>query len=242
MKRRVNVIAAVASLCLAACVFAAEPWKSKDYEKWTSRDVERILSSSPWAHLIGAPRTPYTNGDIPDAGASARVSSGKPASGTDPLHAGDSSEENGFILRWNSSITIRRALYRQAVLKGTDPEAAKESYLGEADTDDYELVLISAAETILPWDDTRTLKQEAYLEFDPSKARVSPAAAKVQEMVDAHGHRGFAFWFPKRLEGGAPAIPEGTTNVVFHMHIGPTNLFTAFKPAEMIGADGPDVQ
>lgn len=235
MRRRETVLVAAFLASVAACVFAAEPWKSKDYEKWTSKEVEKILNDSPWAHQMTSPHAPHEGGAVAEAGGS--------TTGNDPLHAQDSTSrtENGFILRWNSSNTVRRALYRQAVLKGTDPAAAKESYLDEADTDDYQLVLISAAKTILPWNDTQPIKQEAYLEFEPSKTRVSPATAKVEEMVDARGHRGFAFWFPKQTDGKA-TIPEGTVSVVFHMHIGSSTLVAAFKPGEMIGADGPDVQ
>ena len=34
-----------------ACVMillAAEPWKSKDYTQWSSEDINKILTDSPW--------------------------------------------------------------------------------------------------------------------------------------------------------------------------------------------------
>lgn len=240
MKRQSLLIAAACLTCLAACVFAAEPWKSKDYEKWSSKEVEQILNNSPWAKLISAPRSPYLNGDGLETGASVRIGS-SPNSGNGPLPDDSGTRmQNGFILRWNSSLTVRRALYRQAVLKGADPAAASQAYLDDR-PDDLELVMINAAETLLPPNDTPTLMEEAYLEFQPSKIRLSPTTAKVSEMVDAHGHRGYVFSFPKQRQDGKSIIPDGTTSVVFHMHIGPVILMTAFKPVEMIGAEGPDV-
>jgi hypothetical protein len=240
MKRRICVIAAAMAVCVSACLAATEPWKSKDYEKWSSKEVERILNDSPWAKLISAPRSPYLNGDSPETGASARIGGSTDNAGSALPDGSGTRMKNGFILRWNSSLTIRRALYRQAVLKGSDPAAASQAYLDER-PDDLDLVMINAAESLLPPNDAPTLMDDAYIEFQPSKIRVSPSAASVSEMVDARGHRGYVFSFPKKSQDGKSIIPDGTMNIVFRMHIGPVILITAFKPAEMIGADGPDL-
>ena len=240
MKRRICPIAAAVLLCVSVCLSAAEPWKSKDYEKWSSKEVEQILNNSPWAKLISAPRSPYLNGDAPETDASIRIG-GSQNSGNGPLPQDETGKtQNAFILRWNSSLTIRRALYRQAILKGSDADAATQAYLQDL-PDDLELVMINAAESLLPPSDTPRLVEQTYLEFEPSKVRVSPTTARVSEIVDARGHRGYVFWFPKQRTDGKPIIPDETTSVVFHMNIGPVILVTAFKPAEMIGAEGPDV-
>ena len=47
---------------LAICVFATEPWKNADYEKWSAKDVDRILNNSPWAKQITIPYSSYLNG------------------------------------------------------------------------------------------------------------------------------------------------------------------------------------
>jgi hypothetical protein len=39
---------------LAAALYAADPWKEKPASEWSDKDVQRVLSSSPWSKQVTA--------------------------------------------------------------------------------------------------------------------------------------------------------------------------------------------
>jgi len=50
MKRVTLVI--LAAVLLVSVAYADDVWKSKPYQQWELKDVQRILADSPWAHVV----------------------------------------------------------------------------------------------------------------------------------------------------------------------------------------------
>ena len=50
---KAKVWCAVAAIVLVASLAAADdPWKDAAYEKWTDKDVQKILKASPWGREV----------------------------------------------------------------------------------------------------------------------------------------------------------------------------------------------
>jgi len=234
---RKAILAVSAFALLAVCVWATEPWKNADFEKWSAKDVDKILNESPWAKQITVPYTPYLNGDSPETDQRVKIGSGR-----DPSGAADSQiyRPNGtFTLRWNSALTLRRALYRDAVLRGLGTDYASQRYLIN-DEENMDLVLIPSGQTLLPPTEAISLRRETYLELKPSGKKINAVVAETRAWVDARDNRGYFFAFPQRQKDGTPTIPKDVTEIVFFTQVGVRKFEAKFKVAEMMMAEGPD--
>ncbi len=184
------VLMAGAFALLAVCAWASDPWKNSDYEKWSAKDVDRILNNSPWAKSITIPYSPYLNGDRRETGEQVRI-----GSGADPSGVADSQiyQPSGtFILRWNSALTLRRALYRDAVLRGVPTDDASQKYLIN-DEEHIDLMMIPTGQTHLPPVDGSNLRGETYLELRPSGKKIYAVIAEVRAWVDARDSSRISF-------------------------------------------------
>jgi hypothetical protein len=234
--RRKIALAAGAVACLAVCVFASEPWKNADYEKWSAKDVDRILNNSPWAKQITIPYSPYLNGDSPETDQQIKIGKAGDPSGADSqlYHASGT-----FTLRWNSALTLRRALYREAVLKGLGTDYASQRYLIN-DEENIDLVMIPTGQTLLPPTEATGLRRETYLELKPSGRKIYAVIAETRMWVDARDSRGYFFAFPQRLKDETPSIPKDTTEISFFAQLGVRKFEAKFKVAEMMMGEGAD--
>jgi hypothetical protein len=237
MFRRKAVFVAGAFALLAVCVWATDPWKNADYEKWTSKDVEKILNSSPWAKTIQVPYYPYSNGDSRETDERIRI-----GSASNPNGVGDSqlnAPEGTFILRWNSALTVRHALYREAVLHGMATDYATGRFLIN-DEENIQLALVPTGQTMLPPTESPSLIRETYLQLQPSGRKILAVNAESRSEVDAQGHRGYIFYFAQRMGDGTLNIPKDATEIDFFTQVGVRRFEAKFRPAEMVGAEGVD--
>jgi hypothetical protein len=235
LKRKI-ILAAGAIACLAVCVWATEPWKNADFEKWSAKDVDRILNNSPWAKQITIPYSPYLNGDSPETDQQMKIGKAGDPGGADAqtYHASGT-----FTLRWNSALTLRRALYREAVLKGMGTDDASQRYLIN-DEENVDLVLIPTGQTLLPPTEAISLRRETYLELKPSGRKIYAVIAETRMWVDARDSRGYFFAFPQRMKDGAPSIPKDATEISFFTQVGVRKFEAKFKVAEMMMGEGAD--
>ena len=234
---RKAILAVTAFALLGICVWASEPWKNADFEKWSAKDVDKSLNESPWAKQITIPYTPYLNGDSPETDQRIKIGSGR-----DPSRVADSQiyRANGtFTLRWNSALTLRRALYREAVLRGLDTDYASQRYLIN-DEENMDLVLIPTGQTFLPPTESVSLRRETYLELKPSGKKIYAVIAETRAWVDARDNRGYFFAFPQRQKDGTPTIAKDVTEIVFFTQVGVRKFEAKFKVAEMMMGEGAD--
>jgi hypothetical protein len=237
MFRRKATVVVGALAVLAACVSANDPWKNADYEKWTSKEVEKILNNSPWAKGIQVPYYPYLNGDRAESDQHAKI-----GSASDPSGVADSqlySPEGTFVLRWNTALTVRRALYREAVLHGEPDDYAARRYLIN-DEENIELTLIPTGQTLLPPVEPPSLIRETYLRLQPSGRKIPAINAESRSQVDARGSKGYIFYFPQKMADGTFYISRDITEIDFVSEVGVRRFEAKFRPAEMVGVGGAD--
>src|SRR5262249_1553193 len=164
---------------LMAWAWAGQPWKQKKPENWDKHDVDQILRGSPWAQVITVAASPFAfNGDRQETGKGTQIGSVIRDPGKDPLDVGSAdartwNPEGGFVLRWESSLTIRRALSRKAALQGSKTAASSEEELA-TEPDDYELVMVAESVVRLPDSDANTLASHTYLQGKLSGDQVHP--------------------------------------------------------------------
>ena len=134
-----------AAALLASPLWAAEVWDSKPFEEWTSKDLQKVVSNSPWARQTRALLTGTSAGARDRAGigdATSDTPGGRAArgansaGGAERLGASPSdfdptaqSAQAGIpvIVRWQSALPLRQAQMRAKFGKeaATSPEAQK---------------------------------------------------------------------------------------------------------------------
>ncbi len=119
-------------MCLALGAAAAmarpsgssRPWESKPISEWSERDVQSILTASPWAHaVIVHTAQPFTRDSRPWEPNGA---------GEDRGDWGDKHPTHQYLIRWDSAEPIqealRRARQRGPVYTPLSPETAERYY------------------------------------------------------------------------------------------------------------------
>jgi len=124
MKRATLVVLAVVLLVSAA--FADDVWKSKPYQQWDLKDVQKILADSPWAHVVHVTASWRKPGDktIPlEPGGSApgnygtqgsSIPGGAGAGASDPIAPSASSMPGGPSSANSGSLAQNQAIMNSA--------------------------------------------------------------------------------------------------------------------------------
>jgi hypothetical protein len=147
-----------ASAACALALFAADFWKTKDSSVWTSEEINKLLSDSPWARAKTVqpeqsqrPRTmgrrgggfgypgggyPGGGGGYPGGGGGYPGGGGGGGSYPGGSNGGDASQAGpmNLTIRWDSALPVQQALMRQ----GAGP--ADELKAATAATDKYYVV------------------------------------------------------------------------------------------------------
>ena len=110
---------AISGVWLLACAVlaAANFWEEKEFTDWSDKDVERMMSNSPWAKRLTV-AFPFTPRATPDSGRGG----GRGGGGT-PFGRG--SPQSRLIIQWRSALPMRQALLRTQIGQGgtVGPEA-----------------------------------------------------------------------------------------------------------------------
>jgi hypothetical protein len=132
-------------LTLAVCLWAADAWQSKPFTDWSDKDVQRLLSSSPWAKEVnialgggggggsskggGKRGGGGGGGDMGGSGdAMSNVgNAGGSRSGTQEVGGLGGTPSLMLVIRWQSALPVRQAIAKQKYGSeaGTSPEAKK---------------------------------------------------------------------------------------------------------------------
>lgn len=121
----------LAAILLAFGLYAADPWQSKPFMEWSDKDVNKILTNSPWARAVsvsvGSPTMPGGRGDPSGADETLRRPSGGDLEGPGggPPGGNVASREPGtrtelaatpslqLTIRWQSALPVKQALARR---------------------------------------------------------------------------------------------------------------------------------
>jgi len=144
----------LAPILFAFCLFAADPWQSKPFTEWSEKDINKILTNSPWSRVVsvelrgslasptdrlgrermGDPtgNRPATMG--PTTGPGVMVPSPNPGDANRPGGAADNTGQLGgeghslvLTVRWQSALAVKQALMRRkyGAEAATSPDAKK---------------------------------------------------------------------------------------------------------------------
>jgi hypothetical protein len=240
-------------LMSASLLWAGDkPWNGKPYQNWDAKDIQKILTHSPWIATTSVRRSWHpsqTNTGIQAvqqeiAGAVRTRPSGiaipgapNTNSGATPRGSRELMQQLNVYLYWYSSRVIRAACTREAVLHGKMDQSAVEK-LTDAPQAEYQIVL--RMDDLAPFIEKgeNFYKQNAFLEMRRRKLKLPPS--KVQFERTGTTSEDVVFFFPKTADG-APTIASDETDVVFSCKIADQTVHADFKPKKMLDQFGPDL-
>ncbi len=227
------------------------PWMSKPYDAWNDRDIQSIMTESPWVQMTTIGRTwlPVSEKDVPpqqliSGGIRSWPKDAPNLSGDSPAvmvresEASQRGELNVYVY-WVSSRVMRAASARQSVLHGEINESDVEPYV-RASLDEYALALSMADMTPFLGNDEKFFQRQAFLEMRSRERELSPSHVVYQR--DAKGNlKQVVFFFPKKTSSGEPTIRPDEKDVEFKCRIGDSTLHVGFNPQKMTDQAGPDL-
>jgi hypothetical protein len=240
-------------VCTSVLWADSEPWKSKPYEAWDAKDIQTIMTESPWVRKTSirhswstvsqkeknAALDPLIDGGVRE------TPNASGATQTNPNATVRSSEESTQQLivdvnvYWDSSRVMRAASARQRVLHGEIKDSEVEPY-AHAPQEEYQLVLSMGDMTPFMQSDEKFYQANSFLEMKRSKLKLSPSHVVYQK--DSHGIlKQVVFFFPKKTSGGQPTIGSDETDVEFNCKVADSKLRVDFKTSKMADQSGPDL-
>lgn len=219
---------------------ADKPWKAKTYQQWDEKDLQAILSDSPWVRVTPIQRTwlPVSEKDVAGDPQIAGGVRQMPAAGTSQgaARAGEESERQlNVLVFWQSSRVMRAATAREAVLHGKQVDV--DQYVAQPQTE-YQLVLRMADMTPFTQHDEKFFQDNAFLQTKKNKDKIPPSHVTFEK--NAKGSiQDAIFFFPKTTSSGAPTIANDEKEVQFSCKIADQTVRVGFKPQEMVDSQGP---
>lgn len=262
--RRITM-AGLAVLIVATLAWATDAWK-KPYQQWDKKDVQKILSDSPWAKVVrvsaswasnnsemlppqqqpqGGGQPPSASGGggggRPGMGGGGGAASGPPSGGMQGGGGMQSSEtpQAPFAVRWVSSQTMREALVRNAELNGQMSESQGQSQLGQQPPA-YQIMITGPDMFPFQQSTEEGVKNAAYLQVKKSKQKIQPEKVEFQKSPDGSKVSTVIIEFPKTV-GGQPTIAPDAKGGEFSISLGKTKIQTSFDFSKMEGAQGRDL-
>lgn len=242
-----------AVVLVSAIVWADnKPWRTKPYDAWTDKDIQSVMTGSPWVERTTIRHTwtaasqteknaaldPLINGGRREHPSASGMTETNPEA---TVRSGDDSTQElivGVNVYWDSSRVMRAASARQMVFHGDMKDSEVEQYV-RAPQEEYQIVLSMGDMTPFMQSDEKFFQASSSLEMKRSKLKLSPSHVVYQK--DSHGFlRQVAFFFPKKI-GSDPTIGSNETDVEFKCKIADSTIHVDFKPRKMKDQAGPDL-
>jgi hypothetical protein len=233
-----------ATLLAAVATCASDAWKDKDFQNWDLKDVQKILSDSPWSKKLQtgggpSPRMGGMRGGGTGMGPAGGGSAPPSSSGSSPGDAGGPapSRQLNLTITWCSSRTIREATAREKELEGTPADVARKDL--EAEPSAYEIAVSGPDLTALDknMDD---LKEHSYLMSKTTKEKLTPVTVALLREKGKVLPPAVVFSFAKTTGSGEPAIAKNEKNVEFFTQAGATPVKVQFDLSKMMDKLGAD--
>lgn len=216
-------------------------WKAKPYQQWNEKELEAILTDSPWVRITPIRRSwrPDSQQDIaPQERSSGGLRGQAPATSpatTAPGGAGEDTQEMNVQIYWQSSRVMRAATARQAVLHGETVDV--DEYASQPQ-DEYQIVVRMQDMTPFQQHDEKFFQDNAFLQMKKGKDQISPT-----HVVYEKNSKGLVadviFFFPKTNSSGAPTVSADESDVQFSCKIADTTVRVGFKLRDMVDQSGP---
>ncbi len=256
--RLVAAIVTLAACTLTlACVAAAasSDWRDKDPRSWDQKDVQKILSDSPWSKQLSLGMAP--DGSLSQSAPAAVSTPGSESSGgglggakmgagggpgprdNGPTGAsGDFAPVAKFSVRWNSSRTIRQALLREKELTGAPVDQARKDL--NAKYEAYQISITGPDLRAFVKEGAANLRAHSYLMLKSTKQQIAPSNIIIQAREDGT-LVAVLFEFPRTTAAGEPSIAPAEKSVEFAAKVGNLPLKVAFDISKMSTKDGVDL-
>jgi hypothetical protein len=236
-----------ATLLAAAATCASDAWKDKDFQNWDLKDVQKILSDSPWSKKLqtGGGPSPRAGGmrgggagpGMTQAGGVSGTPSSSASRGDGGASAPNSTQQPDLTITWYSSRTIREATAREKELEGTSAEDARKDLSAESTA--YE-VAVSGRDLGALGTDVERLKEHSYLMSKMTKEKLTPENVAIQREKGKVLPTAIIFRFAKTSASGEPAIGKNEKGVVFFTQAGGTDVKVTFDLSKMMDKLGAD--
>ena len=239
---RSKPLALLLALLLGATLLWAgdKPWKDKPYQQWNEKELQAILTDSPWARITSIQRSwlPGPERDIaPQERSSGGVKGQTPAKSpaTAPVGAGEDMQEMNVQVYWQSSRVMRAATAREAVLHGEKVNV--DEYTSQPQGE-YQIVVRMQDMTPFRQHDEKFFQGNAFLQTKKGKDKISPTHV-VYEKNSMGLVQDAIFFFSKTTSSGAPTVSADETEVQFSCKIADSTMRVGFKPRDMVDQSGP---
>ena len=219
-----------------------KPWKAKPYQQWNEKEVESILTDSPWVRITPilrswrpASETEFKPQQRSIGGARGQTTTTATAPTTAPDGTGEDSQEMNVQIYWQSSRVMRAATARQAVLHGEKVDVEK--YVSEPQGE-YQIIVRMQDMTPFRQRDEKFFQDNAFLQTKKAKDKISPTRV-VYEKNSTGLVEDAVFFFPKTTSSGAPTVSADETDVQFSCKIADTTVRVGFRLRDMVDQSGP---
>ena len=219
MGRRFLAISGVWLLAFAV-VGAADFWEEKAFTEWSDKDLEKMMSNSPWAKRL----TVVFRGP-PREGGGASIAGGN-AGGFGGGGRGGSDGQSRLVIQWRSALPVRQALVRERIGEGGTVEPEAQALLSQRVPGYYVVV------TGLPLQFGR-LTPEALMAEARLERKGKPPIVPVQANPQRDG-RSLALLYVFPLD---EAIVLEDKDVEFVTKLGDTTIKKKFKLEDMVFND-----
>jgi len=214
-------------------------WKDKPYQQWTDEDISRLFTDSPWAHALSIERTwvPWVNKELPEG----------------PIHGGrglpgsmeqSSDQARGaqarFYVLWMSSLVMRKALARRAVLHYGKNEAEENERLTQQ-PEEYFVVVQGTDMTPFHDKNEEYYRANVFLQTRIGRQKISPSHVSYVMSPDGKSVYAAKFLFPKKTPAGEPVIAASEKSVQFICGFEGSPLRADFDLQKMVGEKEPDL-
>jgi hypothetical protein len=261
---RKAIIGSLAVLAIAAFAWASsDPWKDKPFQQWDEKDVQKVLSSSPWSRMVQADAgfddsasapTGLPQGSSAGSGAGGGGGRGGMGGGGGSSPSGGSGGGGGgmggpmgggvtqitFAIRWASSRTVREALLRSAVLAGSLKEDEAEKQLAQP-SEDYQVLLSGSQMAAFQSAEEAGVKARTVLITKKGKLKIEPSKVEFQRTTDGKTLRSVLISFPKRSATGEGTISADEKGADFTCTPGKVSIKASFDFSKMYDAQGRDL-
>lgn len=264
---RKAIIGSFAVLAIAALALAgSDPWKSKPYQQWDEKDVQKILTESPWARTVQVDANWQKGGSAPPSGLPQGSSAGGPPSsgsggggrpggmggggGSSPSGGGGmggggdagmpSTPQAQFTVRWASSRSIREALVRNAVLGGKMKEDDGEKQLAQP-VDTYQVLISGPQMTPFQNAEEASIKAASTLTTKKGKQKIEASKVEFERSPDGKTIYSIMVFFPRKTATGEATIGADEKGVEFACAGSGVNIKTSFDFSKMYDSQGRDL-
>jgi len=246
----------IRALVILAPLFAAsllragdKPWNAKPYQSWDAKDVQQIMTDSPWVarttvqrswllsqkDTVVQPEQPQISGGVravPNVMGTIQSNTGATDAQVD-----ESKRQVNVYVYWYSSRLIRAASAREGVLRGVMDQSAVQKSV-DAPQSDYEIVLRMDDMSPFIGKDQSFYQQNVFLQMRKGKLKLPPSKVRTERMGTTS--EDIVFSFPKTMNG-TPTIAGDETDVVFSCKVADQTVRVQFKPKKMVDQFGTDL-